>query len=132
MACAGEFSLFHIIIIFPSLTIVQICKLDKFYFRQNSSPNHVLSRHCGRACFTSVFTAVRRARATASARALDRATMFLRILRDALVSGGRVLLQAKGLWLEQWLEQQSKCNKNRNNENNHFACLLHYLMRGLH
>ena len=36
------------------------------------SPNHVLSRHCGRACFTS--QGVRRARATASARALDRAT----------------------------------------------------------
>ena len=27
--------------------------------------------------------------------------MCLRVLRDALVSGGRALLQAKGLWLEQ-------------------------------
>ena len=28
--------------------------------------------------------------------------MCLRVLRDALVSGGRALLQARGLWLEQW------------------------------
>ena len=27
--------------------------------------------------------------------------MCLRVLRDALVSGGRALLQARGLWLEQ-------------------------------
>ena len=27
--------------------------------------------------------------------------MCLRVLRDALVSGGHALLQAKGLWLEQ-------------------------------
>ena len=28
--------------------------------------------------------------------------MCLHVLRDALVSGGHVLLKARGLWLEQW------------------------------
>ena len=50
-----------------------VLALGAYYTDYNGcSPNHVLSRHCGRACFTSQGR-VRRARATASARALDRA-----------------------------------------------------------